>query len=238
VLHSLSSSNSNHNREEISMPAVIRVKGRGAKPAAKKSVAKTTEDTAPQQPIRRSKSKGSAKPTPTRRDSTTKTAAKAAPAKRAPGRPAKRTAETATPSAPAAAPQRRNSTGVDPKVEARALKAVKSFGDRRAKAEAEHQEAINALHQAAKEALELGVSMAKVSDASGISRQWLYKMGDFRGRGSNGASAQPTAAKATPAKAAAKTVSRRSTGRKSTTTRQASKQTGGSRRRVNVRSAA
>jgi hypothetical protein len=237
VLHSLSSSNSNHNREEISMPAVIRVKGRGAKPAAKKSVAKTTEDTAPQQPIRRSKSKGSAKPTPTRRDSTTKTAAKAAPAKRAPGRPAKRTAETAT-SAPAAAPQRRNSTGVDPKVEARALKAVKSFGDRRAKAEAEHQEAINALHQAAKEALELGVSMAKVSDASGISRQWLYKMGDFRGRGSNGASAQPTAAKATPAKAAAKTVSRRSTGRKSTTTRQASKQTGGSRRRVNVRSAA
>ena len=119
------------------------------------------------------------------------------------------------------------------------LKLVEKMGERRAKAEAEHQEAINSLHEAATEALEAGVSMAKVSDASGISRQWLYKMGDFRGRGNGGngnGSSKPAAKPA--AKSTAKTPAKRTSARKSTTTRQATKTaTGGSRRRVAIRSA-
>jgi hypothetical protein len=35
--------------------------------------------------------------------------------------------------------------------------------------------------------------MARVSDASGISRQWLYKMGEFAGRGENGSGSKPAA---------------------------------------------
>ena len=105
-----------------------------------------------------------------------KAAAKPAP-KRGPGRPRK--AQPAA-NAPAEAPRRNRTSNIDPKDEARFIKLVTQAGDRRRAAEEEHKESVNALHSAAQEALEAGVSMAKVADASGISRQWLYKMGDFR----------------------------------------------------------
>lgn len=206
--------------------AALKIKARGratAKPEAPKATTRPTR-----RGTRKSTTaKPAAKRTPAKRDST-KAKAAAAPAKRGPGRPRK---------APDAPVQRRNSTGVDPRTEAKVLKMVEKMGERRAKAEAEHQEAINALHQAAQEALDVGVSMAKVSDASGISRQWLYKMGDFRGRGNGGSTPAPvkTPAKKAPAKAKA-TPAKRTTARKSTTTRQPAKATG-SRRRVAIRNA-
>ena len=121
-------------------------------------------------------------------------------------------------------PVRRASKGIDPRTEARLLKVVEKAGDRRRKAEVEHKESINALHDSAREAIEGGVSMAKVADASGISRQWLYKMGDFADRegvtksatnGSGSKTAAKSATKRTPAakrsapKPAAKPASRR-----------------------------
>jgi DNA-binding phage protein len=102
--------------------------------------------------------------------------AKPAAPKRGPGRPRKQ-AETP---APEAGPRRNRTSDIDAKDEAKLIKLVTKAGDRRRQAEEEHKESVNALHAAAQEALEAGVSMAKVADASGISRQWLYKMGTFR----------------------------------------------------------
>jgi hypothetical protein len=124
---------------------------------------------------------------------------------------AKRAAKTA---AKTDGPVRRASKNVDPRTEARLLKAVAKAGERRAKAEAEHKESINALHDAAREAIAAGVSMAKVADESGISRQWLYKMGEFaeregvtsgNGNGKSAAkpAAKPAATRRAPAKRAA-----------------------------------
>lgn len=166
-----------------------------AKPAAKRSGAKATT-----RPTTRGKRGASAKPA----------------AKRGPGRPRKTEAE-------AAEGTKRNVTGLaksDPKLEAKLLKAVKAAGDRRREAKIEHEESVNALYEVAKEALEAGVSMAKVSDSSDISRQWLYKMGEFAGReGGNGASTSKPAPKAAPAKRAnarkGRTTNKRSTATKS-----------------------
>jgi transposase-like protein len=95
------------------------------------------------------------------------------------------------------------------------LAAVTKAGDRRRKAEAEHKASVDALHEAAQAALDGGVPMARVSDASGISRQWLYKMGEFAGRGENGSGSKP----------AAKSAVKRATSRQSTKSTQ-SKRTG------------
>lgn len=207
--------------------APIKIKARG------RSAAKSTDE-APK-PTRRSSTRKSTSKAPAKRQSAKRdsTTAKAAASKRSPGRPRKNTSATAT----ATAPQRRNSTGVDPKVEAKLQKLVEKMGDRRAKAEAEHKEAINALHEAATEALDAGVSMAKVSDWSGISRQWLYKMGDFRGRGNgNGNGSNKPAPK--PAATRKSAAPQRQSARKGTSARKsATKTQGGSRRRVAIRSA-
>ena len=148
------------------------------------------------------------------RKSTTRPAKPAAetPAKRGPGRPRK----------PEGQPPVRRDTGVDARLEAKLLKLVDKAGKRREAAEIEHKEAINALHEVAQEALEAGVSMAKVTDHSGISRQWLYKMGTFAGRTNGNGSSKP-AAKAKPK---AKPAASKSTANKSTGT------TGSPRRRI------
>ena len=106
-----------------------------------------------------------------------KPAAKA-PAKRGPGRPRKSESE----STGTGRPRRYKTSDIDAREEAKLVKLVEKAGDRRRKAEEEHKESVSALHEAAAEALQAGVSMAKVADASGISRQWLYKMGDFADR--------------------------------------------------------
>jgi hypothetical protein len=178
-----------------------------------------------------------AKPATTRKRPTAsgQRGAKAAAARRGPsvrdqtGKPDGRSKKSAN-----GAPVRRASKGIDARTEARLLKLVEKAGDRRTKAEAEHKESIDALHDAAREAIEGGVSMAKVADASGISRQWLYKMGDFEGRkgvtNGNGkpAPAKTDATRKAPAKrtstrkAPAKPAATRRTG---TRTRAAAKST-------------
>jgi hypothetical protein len=191
------------------------------------------------------------KPAPAKRGSTrsTKPAGRkattrkgTAPAKRAPAR--SKPAAAAKTNGNGDGPVRRASKGVDPRTEARLLKAVAKAGERRTKAEIEHKESINALHDAAREAIAEGVSMAKVADESGISRQWLYKMGEFAEREGVTSGNGKTATKKAPAKRAsgAKATTRPSTrGTRSTGTRRgaASKPAASTRRstgRVKMRS--
>jgi len=184
----------------------VKIRAAGAKPAAKPK--------AKPKPAARKTAGAKATTRPTTRGKRS-TTAKATPAKRGPGRPRKTEAEKAEGT-------RRNVTGLaktDPKLEAKLLKAVKAAGDRRRKAEIEHKESVDALYEVAKEALDAEVSMAKVSDASGISRQWLYKMGEFadRDNGTSTSKAKPAPAKRTTARKSTRTA----TAKRGTTTKKA-----------------
>jgi len=183
--------------------------------------------------------------------STDKPAAKPArstrktPARKAPARASAKRTERAKPAAAKSSdgPVRRASKNVDPRTEARLLKAVAKAGERRKKAEMEHKESINALHDAAREAIIGGVSMAKDADESGISRQWLYKMGDFaeregvtagNGNGNGKTAAKAPAARRAPAKrttAKPAAATRRAPAR----TRAAAKPAGKTRTRIRSR---
>jgi transposase-like protein len=210
--------------------AAVKIKTRGAAKSEPKATAK------PKPTRKTAGAKATTRPT-TRGKRTAKpktTPAKATPAKRGPGRPRK---------PEGAAPVRRDSKGIDAKAEARLLKAVTKAGERRQKAKIEHEESVNALHTAAQEALEGGVSMAKVADSSGISRQWLYKMGDFRQdergghqlRATNGNGSDKPVARSTR-KTTAKPAAKRATTRRNTKTN--SKSTAKPRRgRTKIRAA-
>ena len=202
------------------MAVKIKVAGKAdAKPAATRSTsARKTAAT----PAKRS----------TKRKGTAPAAKRGAARPRSTTRPAKTNGE---------GPVRRASKGIDARTEARLLKAVEKAGDRRRKAEIEHKESINALHDEAKAAIEGGVSMAKVADASGISRQWLYKMGDFAERDgvTNGSGTKTAAKSATkrtaPAKpAASKRTAAKPASRRRTTAKPAAPKSSG--RRISIRS--
>ena len=157
------------------------------------------------------------KPKPAK-PATRRTAAKpaaAVPAKRGPGRPRK--TGKPSPAAATSASRRSSVPKTDDKTMKTLLTAVTKAGDRRRKAEIEHKASVDALHEAAQAALDGGVPMARVSDASGISRQWLYKMGEFAGRGENGSGSKPAAkaaVKRSTARQSTKRTQSKSTGRK------------------------
>jgi hypothetical protein len=152
----------------------------------------------------RATAKPATKRTTTKR-ATTKTAA--APAKRAPGRPRK----------DGSAPVRRSraNSNMDERTMKRHLTAVEKAGVARKKAELAHKAAVDNLHRVASEAMDAGVPMARVADVSGISRQWLYKMGEFAGR-SNG-DTKPAATTRTRKTSSNGKSTAKSTGAKATT---------------------
>ena len=181
----------------------VKIKARGTAKSEPKTEAK---------PKPRAK-RSTAKSTGTKRAA--KPAAKDAP-KRRPGRPRK--SESTTAAKPSGVTRRNRTSDIDPRTEAKLVKLVTKAGDRRRRAEEEHKESVNALHAAAQEALEAGVSMAKVAEASGISRQWLYKMGEFADRGQslragagNGSGSKPAAKSAVKRTPAAKRSPAKST---------------------------
>jgi hypothetical protein len=122
------------------------------------------------------------------------------------GAAAKRATKTAAAAPKATRTPRATNSKIDARTEAKFLGLVEKAGKRRAAAEIEHKESVTALHAAAAAALEAGVPMAKVSEKSGISRQWLYKMGEFANRsvdlraGSNGNGVSKPVAKTTTRK--------------------------------------
>lgn len=171
---------------------------------------------------------GKAKPKPaTRTRKTAATpAAKATGTKRATSaRAASTTRKRSEPKPAAAASNRRSSVPqTDDRTMKRLLSDVEKAGKLRAKAEAAHKASVQALYEAATNALNSGVPMAEVSKVSGISRQWLYKMGDFAKRGNGSTAAAPktttrkaSTAKATPAKSRTSTKRTQSKGAKAST---------------------
>jgi hypothetical protein len=81
-----------------------------------------------------------------------KAAAKKGPTARSqPRKPSKTPGGPGRPRKAEGEPVRRNSTGVDPREEARLLNLVQRAGDHRRGAEIEHKESVNSLHEAAQE---------------------------------------------------------------------------------------
>lgn len=84
---------------------------------------------------------------------------------------------------------RRTAEGkVDPRVLARHEDALIEIGERMAAAQAERKAALEDAYSVTQSALEDEVPMALVSRLTGISRQWLYNMGNHAGR--NGSATQ------------------------------------------------
>src|SRR3954452_3882399 len=180
----------------------VRGAGAGSKPAARKSTA--AKNTGTKATTKRSTAKPAAS-----KAATTKRGAKA------------KTAQLPT--------RRSTAATTDDRTMKKLLTAVQKAGDRRYKAKQEHEAAVDSLYEAAKAALDGGVPMARVSESSGISRQWLYKMGEFAGR-TNGDSTAP-APKATtrPTTRSTKRSSSKSSESKT------SKSTGRTRARIKVK---
>src|SRR3954464_14171747 len=157
-----------------------------------------------------------------------RTRAKAAPAaepatpKRRPGRPKGSGKKTTTPAKRTPKPTAQDNGGggeqriakdgrvlrtpkdLDPKVLSNFESQLTVAGERVKAAKQEHDAAIDAVHEIVVQAQEVGVPMAIIEDVTGISRQWLYKMGQFKGRrpaDTNGhSSAAPVKATATTAR--------------------------------------
>ena len=189
--------------------------GAKAKPAATRSTRKTAA------------AKPATKRTTAKR-TTTKPAASATKRTtgRAPGRTRKDGSEPVRRSTP--------NPNLDAATMKRHIAAVTKAGQARKKAEAAHKAAVQALHEAATAAMDAGVPMARVAEVSGISRQWLYKMGEYADRGGNGSgskTAAKTAAKTTTAKATTRPTTRGTRSTKASTAKAPAK--GG--RKISIR---
>jgi len=125
------------------------------------------------------------------------------------------------------APRGPRTPKVEPKLLEKHVKALEAAGKRRADAEAEHDASVTNVHEVAQAALAAEIPMTLISDKLGISRQWLYKMGNFRSR-TNGSKPKAAAKKAT---SAARTT--RSTAKKSTS-KPAAKKPAGKKPRVRI----
>lgn len=153
------------------------------------------------------------KPATTRKTSASKSTRK--PANRGGVGKTKTTKKTPTrkPAAKPAEPKpmsRRSSVPqTDERTLNRFLKQLSTLGEKRAKAEEAHKAAVQAVREAAAEALDAGVPMLMVSTATGISRQWLYKMQETGAESTN----------VSGSKSEAKSAVKRTTTAKKTTTK-------------------
>lgn len=165
-------------------------------------------------------------------------AAKKSPVKKASAKPAARSTRKATTRKPATKPAARKpatkkTTGAkkastprkpptpktDPKIIAKHVKILEQAGKKRDQALTAHEEAVEGVFKAVQAAIAEEVPMGIIANTVGVSRQWLYKMGEFKDR-SNGS--KPAAKRATTKKPAAK--------------KGGAKPSGSTRRRVRTRS--
>lgn len=126
------------------------------------------------------------------------------------GRPkATPTRRSATPKAAATqtGSSSRRPTTHDEKVIKRHIKALEQVGEEYREAQDAHKDAVNAVYEATREAMDEGVPTGVIVDSVGMSRQWLYNMDKHAGRNGKG--------KATSGRRAAKTTAPKSTTRKS-----------------------
>jgi hypothetical protein len=145
--------------------------------------------------------------TGTRKSSKSKPKAKAKPAaKRSPGRPRSKSAE-----APAKQTRQPSSNGRtrrpvtdDERVIKRHIKALTKAGDLRRDAEEAHKEAVEAMFEATRAAMDDGVPTGTIIEYAGITRQWLYNMGKHRNRDNGGAKVSKRGAGKSAAKSTGK----------------------------------
>lgn len=165
--------------------------------------------------------KPAAKPSTTRKPAAKKTAAKPAAKKTTATKAGAKSAPKAAPKK-AAAPRPPRTPKIDPKIVSSFEKRLKAAGAKRAKTLEAHDAAVDEMATVVQEAMKAEVPMSIISNSTGVSRQWLYKISQFKGR--NGApaktpgkttraAAKPAAKRTTTTKAAAKPAA------KSTTTR-------------------
>jgi hypothetical protein len=140
---------------------------------------------------------------------------KAAP-KRSTGR------KTSTPARQPAQPK------VDPKVLKEHTKALERAGARHRGAREELDEAINEVYEVVSAAQAAGVGMSLIERTVGVSRQWLYKMGNSSKRNGNG---NKPAAKRSRSAAKAKTSAN---GKSRTTTRKRGSTAKGTRPKIKI----
>ena len=112
----------------------------------------------------------------------------------------------------------RRPTTDDQKVINKHIKILQSVGEDRDETKRAHEAAVQAVYEATQAAMDDGVPTGIITEHSGISRQWLYKMGEHAGRDGNGA-AKP-ARKSTAAKGRGRaTASKQSSNRPTIRTR-------------------
>lgn len=116
-----------------------------------------------------------AKKTTRTRSTGAKSTAKAKTATK-PARKAPAAKKTAAKPKSSTATRRSSKPQVDQRTLDRHLKAMERTGAKREATKEKWEEAVKATHEAALEALDAGVPMSMVSEATGISRQWLYKL--------------------------------------------------------------
>lgn len=111
----------------------------------------------------------------------------------------------------------RRATTDDQKIINSFIKRLQKAGEKRSVTEQAHKDAVEAVYEITREAMEAGVPTGVITEHSGISRQWLYKMGEHGGR-ENGNGSKP-AAKKTAAKPRGRKPAAKSTATKKTTGR-------------------
>lgn len=75
---------------------------------------------------------------------------------------------------------------VDQKIVKKHVTALKRAGNARDKAQAAYDESVEEVFSTVQDALGDGVPMSIVSESVGVSRQWLYNMGNHKGRNGGG----------------------------------------------------
>lgn len=145
--------------------------------------------------------------TGTRKSSKSKPKAKAKPAaKRSPGRPRSKSAEApAKTRQPSSNGRTRRPVTDDERVIKRHVKALTKAGDLRREAEEAHKEAVEAMFEATRAAMDDGVPTGTIIEYAGITRQWLYNMGKHRNRDNGGAKASKSSARKSATKSSSRT---------------------------------
>lgn len=88
----------------------------------------------------------------------------------------------------------RRPTTTNERVINRHIKKLEALGAERRELEQAHKDAVEAVYEATREAMDDGVPTGIITEAADISRQWLYKMGEHQGR-ENGSGSKATAKK-------------------------------------------
>lgn len=168
------------------MPVVkINTGAKGSKPAASKTAVKAKGSTAAKPAAKtRSTAAKAAPKTAAKKTTTARKTAAAKPAASKAKTAVKRGTTAAKKTSAKTAPARKQaSTGkADQRTIDAQVKKLTKIGTARKAAEQKHKDLVDQSYEAAQEALAKGVPTGVVASSLQMSRQWLYKIGNYSGR--------------------------------------------------------